>query len=610
MNPVIILWNTAVFMASVFAAAIVSCTLKPKFNKKITGLLWGAFGLGGYLLSLLSYSMDLYNDFVGILAVSALVCVATEVIYTESRSAKLFTSVMAALIANVVTFMFCGTTDTFLGTALGFIETTPYTVKNVLLFIGIKLVVYLLFFAFYYCWLRGKVQAVIEAQQGRMNSYIAAPLVSMVGFYVLNLISNNTGIMPGNPYFFPLYITVCVIFVLEYVQIFTSVFWSARAMKNEAELNVASSIQKNMLPCIFPAFPEHDEFDIYATMTPAKEVGGDFYDFFLLDDDHLVMVIADVSDKGVPAALFMVIAKTLLKNCAQSGDSPKEILEKVNNQLCENNDAEMFVTVWLGKIQLSTGKMVCANAGHEYPVIRHGNGEYQLFHDKHGFVLAGMENARYREYELTLEPGDKLFVYTDGVTEATNSARVLYGTDRMLRALNRAADSSPEATLTLVKADIDGFVGNAPQFDDITMLSFEMKRVKHAVKRLEVEPDLKNLEAVTALAEEQLTAKGAPFKVISQINIAIDEIFSNIVRYGRATRIRVECVMEDSRITLRFADDGTPYDPTKTRDPDISLSAEERDFGGLGIYMVKKTMDALRYEFKNEKNVLTLEKSW
>lgn len=146
-----------------------------------------------------------------------------------------------------------------------------------------------------------------------------------------------------------------------------------------------------MLPCIFPAFPERHEFDIYASMTPAKEVGGDFYDFFLVDDDHLALVMADVSGKGVPAALFMMISKTLLKSAAQSGLSPKAVLEKVNDQLCENNEAEMFVTVWLGILEISTGKMKCANAGHEYPAIMRKGGSFELFKDKHGFVLAGME---------------------------------------------------------------------------------------------------------------------------------------------------------------------------------------------------------------------------
>lgn len=243
-----------------------------------------------------------------------------------------------------------------------------------------------------------------------------------------------------------------------------------------AELGVATHIQASMLPCIFPAFPGRAEFDIYASMQPAKEVGGDFYDFFLVDDNHLAMVMADVSGKGVPAALFMVIAKTLIKNIAQTGLGPKEVLEKANNQLCENNEAEMFVTVWLGILEISTGKMICANAGHEFPSVQRANGDFELIRDKHGFVLAGMEGSKYKEYEITLEKGDRLFVYTDGVAEATNAADELYGTDRMIDALNRNKDASCEALLHHMKEDIDLFVGDAPQFDDITMLSLEMRR--------------------------------------------------------------------------------------------------------------------------------------
>ncbi len=240
-----------------------------------------------------------------------------------------------------------------------------------------------------------------------------------------------------------------------------------------AELDVARNIQASMLPCIFPPFPQRKEFSIFATMDPAKEVGGDFYDFFLVDDDHLALVMADVSGKGVPAAMFMVIAKTLLKNAAQTGASPKEVLEKVNDQLCENNDAEMFVTVWLGILEISTGRLVCANAGHEFPALCRAGGDFQLFRDKHGFVLAGMEHARYREYELTLHSGDTLFVYTDGVAEATDSQNQLYGTDRMLAALNRQKGAGCEALLRGLRTDIDAFVGDAPQFDDITMLALE-----------------------------------------------------------------------------------------------------------------------------------------
>ena len=250
---------------------------------------------------------------------------------------------------------------------------------------------------------------------------------------------------------------------------------TAEKQRISAELDVAKSIQASMLPCIFPAFPERKEFDIYATMEPAKEVGGDFYDFFLVDENHLAMVIADVSGKGVPAALFMVIAKTLLKNCTQTGLSPHEVLEKVNNQLCENNDAEMFVTVWLGLLEISSGRLTCANAGHEYPVLRRNGGDFELIKDKHGFVLAGMEGSRYREYEIVLEKGDQLYVYTDGVPEATDASEELYGAQRMLAALNQNAGSAPEETLKRVKQDIERFVGEAPQFDDITMLSIEIR---------------------------------------------------------------------------------------------------------------------------------------
>lgn len=258
----------------------------------------------------------------------------------------------------------------------------------------------------------------------------------------------------------------------KYVENITAI--TAENERIGAELNVATQIQADMLPNIFPTFSARDEFDIFASMDPAKEVGGDFYDFFFTDENHLALVIADVSGKGVPAALFMVIAKTLIKNQALTGQSPKDILMTVNNQLCENNKAEMFVTVWLGILDIRTGLMTAANAGHEYPVICKEGGEYELFKDKHGFVLAGMEDSRYREYEVQLDKGDTLFVYTDGVPEATDSRKELYGTERLLNALNRNLTASCEETVEKVREDIDRFVGEAEQFDDITMLCFRL----------------------------------------------------------------------------------------------------------------------------------------
>ena len=239
-----------------------------------------------------------------------------------------------------------------------------------------------------------------------------------------------------------------------------------------AELNVATQIQADMLPRIFPPFPERHEFDLYAIMDPAKEVGGDFYDFFLVDDDHICLVMADVSGKGVPAALFMVIAKTLIKNRAQMGDSPAEILKNVNEQLCQGNDAELFVTVWLAVIEISTGRGVAANAGHEHPVIKRANGRYELVVYRHSVAVATMDGIRFREHPFELYPGDTLFVYTDGVPEATNVRNELFGSDRMLSALNSDPDATPEELLSNVRKDLDAFVGEAPQFDDITMLGF------------------------------------------------------------------------------------------------------------------------------------------
>ena len=236
------------------------------------------------------------------------------------------------------------------------------------------------------------------------------------------------------------------------------------------ELSLATNIQCSMLPSVFPAFPERKEFDIYATMDPAKEVGGDFYDFFFIDHEHLALVIADVSGKGVPAALFMMMSKMLINNYTiLVDDSPARILELVNEQVSKHNKAKMFVTVWLGIINIYTGVINCANAGHEFPAIRK-NGKYELFEDPHGFVIGGLPGMKYTEYEIKLEPGDALFVYTDGVTEATDSGEELYGTDRMLEALNENAELPPDQLLVKMRKAVDDFVKEAPQFDDITML--------------------------------------------------------------------------------------------------------------------------------------------
>ncbi len=245
------------------------------------------------------------------------------------------------------------------------------------------------------------------------------------------------------------------------------------------ELALATRIQTAMLPHEFPPFPDRTEFDIFASMNPAKEVGGDFYDFFMIDDDHLALAVADVSGKGIPAALFMMISKVILQSCAMLGESAAQTLTRMNEAICAKNPEEMFVTVWLGILEISTGKLTAANAGHEYPALRRADGRFELFKDKHGFVIGGMEGMRYKEYELMLQPGDKLFLYTDGVPEATDADDRLFSTDRMIDALNKDPAASPEQILRNVREAVDDFVKDAEQFDDLTMLCMEYKEKKH-----------------------------------------------------------------------------------------------------------------------------------
>ena len=243
----------------------------------------------------------------------------------------------------------------------------------------------------------------------------------------------------------------------------------------ETELTMASSIQADMLPSIYPAFPERPEFDIYASMDPAKEVGGDFYDFFMVDEDHLGLVIADVSGKGVPAALFMMASKIIIANNTLLGKSPAKVLMDANNAICANNREDMFVTVWLGVMDMCTGKIVAANAGHERPVLMHAGGDCDLLDDPHGFAVGGIEGMKYKEYEIQLNPGDKLFLYTDGVPEATDENEKLFGNERMLTALNGVRDAAPEGVLKGVRRAVDAFVKEAEQFDDLTMLCVQYK---------------------------------------------------------------------------------------------------------------------------------------
>ncbi len=241
----------------------------------------------------------------------------------------------------------------------------------------------------------------------------------------------------------------------------------------DAELNTARQIQLSMCPQSLTGYTGEPGFEIIATMQPAKEVGGDFYDYFVIDDDHIGLTIGDVSGKGVPAALFMAVCKTLLKNTAKDNETPADIISKVNGRLCENNPDMMFVTVWLGIYTVSSRELCYVNAGHEYPAIyRAASGRYELIVEEHDMVLGFDPDICYKEHTISLQPGDRLFVYTDGVPEATNKEEELYDTDRMLSALNATSSDTVRAGLDALRSDIDRFTDGAEQFDDITMLCF------------------------------------------------------------------------------------------------------------------------------------------
>ena len=242
------------------------------------------------------------------------------------------------------------------------------------------------------------------------------------------------------------------------------------------ELSLANTLQVNSIPNVFPAFPERTDFDIYASMTPAKQVGGDFYNFFFVDDDHLAISIGDVSGKGIPAALFMMVTNILVSDRTRMGGTPGEILTFVNHNICAHNKADMFVTLWLGVLELSTGTLIASNAGHEYPVIMQPGGKYEIFKDKHCLAVGAMDSIKYKDYTLKLERGARLFIYTDGVPETTDQDNRMFGMERMVETLNSAADADPENVITGMRHAVELFANGTEQFDDLTMLCIELKK--------------------------------------------------------------------------------------------------------------------------------------
>ena len=377
------------------------------------------------------------------------------------------------------------------------------------------------------------------------------------------------------------------------------------AARIDKELEFAKQIQYSALPAVFPPFPNRNDFEIYAKMVTAKEVGGDFYDFYMLGESTLAFMIADVSGKGIGAAMFMMRAKTTIKDLAESGLAPDEIFTLANKRLCENNDAGMFVTAWLGILDFKTGALKFVNAGHNPPLVCHEDGEFEYLKARGGMVLAGMDGVKYKTNELCLSPGDTIFLYTDGVTEATNDKNELYGEERLLSLANKNITKTPQQLIAAVKDDVDVFVGDAPQFDDITMLAVSVNYVK-GDEKIKVIPNEKSFAAVQSFAEDLTKKLAVVPQVSNKVNIAFDEIYSNIVNYSNADIAEIKYEIVGGKLILTFSDNGTPYNPLETKEPDVTLSAEDRKIGGLGIFMVKKMTESMEYTYEDDKNILSL----
>ncbi len=383
------------------------------------------------------------------------------------------------------------------------------------------------------------------------------------------------------------------------------------AARIDKELEYAKQIQLSALPS---DFPDTEDYSVFAQMIAAKEVGGDFYDFYSFDDKTVFFLAADVSGKGIPAAMFMMKAKTIIKDLSERGLSVNEIFTLANEKLCENNESDMFVTAWIGKFDLSTGKLTFANAGHNPPLIVHADGKCEYLKSRPGFVLAGMEGIMYRENEITLNKGDRVFLYTDGVTEATDINESLYGEDRLMSYINKNKRLKAEELLSGLKKDIDLFVGEAPQFDDITMLVFDYKKKEGSpVKEKIFSATKDSLSDVMAFTEECLESFECPMKNSMAICVAVEEIFINIANYaygnGNGNASLSFGFDENERLmTLVIKDNGIPFNPLEKAEPDITLSADEREIGGLGIFITKKTMDTVSYSYENSQNILTMTK--
>ncbi|MBR1836860.1 MAG: SpoIIE family protein phosphatase [Kiritimatiellae bacterium] len=387
-----------------------------------------------------------------------------------------------------------------------------------------------------------------------------------------------------------------------------SAFYAAEDERRAKEYAIAATIQNSALPG--PLAPVGG-YSLDAAMHPARDVGGDFYDYFRLDGTHLAFLVADVSGKGVTAALYMMTAKTLIKDTLAALRDPAAALTKVNAELCANNPANMFLTAWVGVLDTETGEIAYANAGHNPPV--HLAPKLNFLPAKSGPVLAFMDGVRYKPFTLRLEPGNALFLYTDGVTEALDASGALFGEERLLAALAAASGAEPRSLCTVVRAAVAAFAEGTPQADDITVLAIRRNGPARATRSFP--PTQDGIAQASAFLDETLetfrsndqTIKRPNDQTASALHVILDEIVSNIVKHSGASGfdVGVELTHDPAGVKLAFTDDGAPYDPLAHADPDTTLPASERPIGGLGILMVKKMSDSVSYERTRDRNVFT-----
>ena len=384
----------------------------------------------------------------------------------------------------------------------------------------------------------------------------------------------------------------------------------------EGELSIGRDIQMSMVPATFPPFPDRNEFSIYAKLIPAREVGGDFYDFFFIDQNLLCFCIGDVSGKGVPAALFMAVTKTLIKSMAKNDAEPASVLTAVNTELSQNNDSAMFVTIFLAMLNLKTGVLNYCNAGHNPPYLKRQDGSVERIDKRHGPVIGAREGLAYKQDSVQLDQGDSFLCYTDGVTEAMSLSDELYSETRLRELLSQSGDHTVESIVDVTVASVREFENGAEQADDITVLCLDFMGQEpedsDKIRQLRICNQLDEIERVNSEFNGFCKQNHIADSIRQKMNLVFDELLNNIISYGfedgQEHEIEIDCRLVGDLLKITISDFGIPFNPFEQPEPDTSKSLQEREIGGLGIHLVRKMVDDVRYERRIDKNVVQIEK--